>query len=97
VKVIKLAKILRLLRVVKMLRLLKVGEAIRQMESFVGKSVIRVLYLMTTAAMITHFVACVFYYTAYLDDLDVRIFAYLSTALAILLCGGAMMAAALFF
>lgn len=69
---IKLAKILRLLRIIKMLRLLKVGEIIRQMETIVGKGVLRLLYLMTAAATITHMVACLFYYTAYLDDLAVR-------------------------
>jgi hypothetical protein len=38
----------------------------------VGKGVLRLLYLMAAAATITHIVACLFYYIAYLDDLSVR-------------------------
>lgn len=71
-QVIKLAKILRLLRIIKMLRVLKVGELVSRMETIVGKSVVRVLYLMTAAVLVTHIVACLFYYTAFLSDLTVR-------------------------
>ena len=71
-QVIKLAKILRLLRIIKMLRVLKVGELVSRMETIVGKSITRVLYLMTAAVLVTHIVACLFYYTAYLSDLTVR-------------------------
>ena len=63
---------LKLLRIVRILRLVKLEQLMRLMEGMMGKQFLRVLYLMAGTALITHMMACLFYYTAYLDDLSVR-------------------------
>ncbi|GMH40004.1 hypothetical protein BSKO_07908 [Bryopsis sp. KO-2023] len=69
-RVVKLVKILRLLKIVKMLRLFKIPTLLRHLESAFGRGLLRLVSFMSAAILVTHLVACFFYYSAYLEGYD---------------------------
>mmetsp|Transcript_40406 Transcript_40406/g.114405 ORF Transcript_40406/g.114405 Transcript_40406/m.114405 type:complete len:993 (-) Transcript_40406:789-3767(-) len=66
----KFTRILRVLRVIKLLRVLKVPALLKRIEGVTGRGSLRSTIIMGGAVLITHLVACGFYYAAHLGMED---------------------------
>jgi Ion transport protein len=63
-RLVKIAKVLRLLRVVKMLKLLRAPRVFTTLEAIVGKAVVSMVSFCFGILLVTHSMACMFYFVA---------------------------------
>jgi hypothetical protein len=75
--VIKLAKVLRLLKVIKVMRVVKNSRVIKQLERVAGHHLFSIMYFVTAAVFILHWIACLFYYAASLKNFSTDTWVYI--------------------
>lgn len=63
-RITKLARVLRLLRLLKLVKLLQGSPFFRKLEMLLGAGLLRLAWLGTSMALLTHWLACVFYLAA---------------------------------
>jgi hypothetical protein len=64
---VKLVRILRLVKLLKLVRLFKNSGLLRKVQAVLGPGLLRLCYLSLVAVTIIHWMACAFYYAAYLQ------------------------------
>ncbi len=64
----RLTHVLRLVKLLRLLRLLQSSPFFRRMEALLGAGLLRILRLAMAVVLLTHWLACLFYLAAHLQE-----------------------------